>query len=86
MEPEESLGTLKIGEVHPASKSAFRYIQARAYRWVEPLASCAMEGNRMAEICSETLDRILRKEPVSDRYVLGLAWALMELEEEYEDV
>jgi hypothetical protein len=40
----------------------------------ESLASCALEGNRLAEICGETLRRLLAHEPVSDRYLLGLAW------------
>lgn len=42
----------------------------------ESLASTALSGNRSAEIMSETLRRLLNGEPVSDRYLLGLAWFL----------
>jgi hypothetical protein len=47
----------------------------------EALASCAIEGNRMAEVCLGTLNRLLEHQPVSDRYLLGLAWYLKTLEE-----
>lgn len=30
----------------------------------------------IAEVCGETLRRIREGEPVSDRYVLGLAWTV----------
>ena len=46
--------------------------------WQEAFSSCAIEGNRLAEVCSETLRRLLIGEPVSDRYVLGLAWAMVD--------
>jgi hypothetical protein len=44
--------------------------------WLEAFSSCAIEGNRLGAVCVETLRRILSGEPVSDRYVLGLAWAI----------
>ena len=50
---------------------------------LEAFSSCAIEGNRLAEICSETLDRLLKSEPVSDRYLLGLAWAMRSVIDDY---
>ena len=76
----ETRGTLRNGEPHPAAYSAMGYVKGciatpeRTAILLESLASCAIEGNRMAEICNETLRRVLRGEPVSDRYLLGLAW------------
>ena len=83
----EDRGTLKIGEVHPASYMAMKYIKTIPmnilYKYAESFASCGIEDNRLAEICSETLHRILNNKPVSDRYLLGLAWMLKNLEENY---
>ena len=73
-------GTIKEGEHHPAADMAVEKIRslsgADLAMWQESFASCAIEGNRLAEICSETLRRLLVGEPVSDRYLLGLAWAI----------
>lgn len=78
---EEEIGTLKLGEVHPASHSAMAYIKSLSpqdlFMWQDAFASCAIDGNnRSAEICCETLRRLLHNEPVSDRYLLGLAWTI----------
>jgi hypothetical protein len=51
---------------------------AQLAMWRESFASSALEGNRLAEICGETLERIMTGQPVSDRYLLGLAWAMEE--------
>lgn len=71
-------GELGATEFHPSAKSAFDYIKSHSISELnmilEACSSCAIEGNRLGEICAETLNRILRGEPVSDRYVLGLAW------------
>jgi len=74
---------LNIGEQHPAALSAFHYVFQRIHDPIllEALASCAIESNRMAEICLGTINRIKNKQPVSDRYLLGLAWFLKENEE-----
>lgn len=73
-------GEIKDGEYHPAADSAMRYIKQMNFKdlvmWKESFASCAIEGNRLAEICSETLDRLTMGQPVSDRYLLGLAWTM----------
>ena len=73
-------GTLKAGEPHPMAQDAIKYVFSlgldELFKIREAMASCAIEGNRMAEICGETLRRVIVKEPVSDRYLLGLAWYL----------
>lgn len=75
---------IKEGEYHPAADQALEYIQnmdhLKLIRYSETFASTAMSGNRLAEICHGTLDRLFNKEPVSDRYILGLAWTLKEME------
>jgi hypothetical protein len=70
---------LKVGETHPSSQIAYDYIMKNCgdmYILMESLSSCAIEGNRSAEVCAGTLSRLLRREPVSDRYLMGLAWFL----------
>lgn len=78
-------GTLEESEYHPAAESAMRYLNKlgmlKLFSYQEAFASSAISGNRLAEICSETLDRILNKDKVSDRYLLGLAWTIREMEE-----
>lgn len=81
----EERGTLAPTEPHPASFSAREYLNRitplKMSLFHESFASCAIEGNRLGEICAETLRRIVNKEPVSDRYLLGLAWAIRDMEE-----
>ena len=78
---QESLrGTLKAGEPHPAAREAYEGIRKLSSHvlstYVEAFASTAIEGNRLSEICLETLNRLLTGQPVSDRYLLGLAYTL----------
>ena len=77
---KSQIGTLKLGEPHPAAIDALRYVKElgfmRQSTIMESLSNCAIEGNRLAEVCGETLRRVLNSEPVSDRYVLGLAWII----------
>lgn len=77
-------GTLKVGEFHPGANIAHQFLQEymnehSPFLLIESLASCAIEGNRMAEVCSETLRRYLNNEPVSDRYLMGLAWMVYKM-------
>jgi len=72
------------GEPHLAALSAIKYVKIRLLSESfikEALYSCAIENNRLAEVCIETIRRIENSEPVSDRYLLGLAWFLKEMEE-----
>lgn len=78
--PEER-GTLNDGEAHPASFMALDWLRTLDGKelklWLESYASNAMTGdNRLAEICFETLSRLVNGKPVSDRYILGLAWSM----------
>ncbi len=85
--------SLKEDEPHPAAYDAKQWISdylvgvasdkahINAFMLVESLASVALSGNRMAEICLSTLQRLLNSQPVSDRYVLGLAWFLRNMQE-----
>ncbi len=75
--------TLEPGEPHPAAHSAFKYVKTQITPiMIESIASAALSGSRSAEICHGTLERIRNGDPVSDRYVLGLAWMLLEIEME----
>lgn len=74
---------IKEGEHHPAAddamawfkmwmaKDPIRYMQVR-----EAIASTALSGDRLAQICHGTLERLATGQPVSDRYLLGLCWFL----------
>ncbi len=77
-------GTLLPHESHPCSHQAVAFVLKHGLKalrgYLEAFYSVAMSGDRMAEICAETLRRVLDKEPVSDRYILGLAWAIREME------
>ena len=77
-------GTLDIGEPHPAAKIALDYVRSIPYIeliiYQESFSSLAIEGNRLSEVCSETLNRLLTNQSVSDRYLLGLAWTIRDLE------
>jgi len=81
-------GTLDPHEPHPAASIALDYIRTIPYlelfKIQEALCSCAIEGNRLGEICGESLRRFLHSEPVSDRYLLGLAWFLFTIFEQKE--
>jgi len=85
---EEERGTLKVGEPHPSALIALEFIKTISYTdlclYQGAFSSCAIEGNRLGEICAETLNRLLKKEPVSDRYLLGLAWAIRDMEDNKE--
>lgn len=83
---EDTRDTLNLGEPHPAASMAMDYIRSIPFielmLYQEAFATNAIEGNRLAEICLGTLNRLLHSEPVSDRYLLGLAWAVMKMREE----
>lgn len=86
MKVEESPGTLQIGEPHPSAYDAYRYVNDLSFErksvLMESFSSCALSGNRSAEIAAETLRRVMNGEPVSDRYILGLAWQIKSLNSE----
>lgn len=76
---------LKSGEVHPTAYSAMAWFKAwklsdplKFIQVMEALASTALSGNRQAEICLGTINRLEHGQMVSDRYLLGLCWFLKE--------
>lgn len=85
----EEPGTIRDGEYHPAADSAMSYVKfimaEDPVLWMqlrESFSSVAISGNRLAEICSATIDRLEKGLPVSDRYLLGLAWTLKTMEQQ----
>ncbi len=81
---EENTFDLKESEVHPGAHIAYRYLMSfgvpKLMSYMEPIASAALSGNRLAEVAQETLRRLLQNEKVSDRYLMGLAWFIWEIQ------
>jgi len=75
-----SRGELQTTEPHPAAFAAKAWLAEQPaeelLKWREAFASCAIEGNRLGEVCAETMNRLMTAQPVSDRYLLGLAWTM----------
>lgn len=73
-------GTLNPGEPHPASLSALHWLKSQPKEiinlCVQSFAAASADGNRLGEVCFETMNRMLDGKPVSDRYLLGMAWAI----------
>lgn len=73
---------LEPTEPHPSAASALAWLRSQDPTqfavWSEAFSSCAIEGNRLGEICGETLRRLMAGETVGDRYLLGLCWYLRE--------
>lgn len=83
---KETRGTLAPTEPHPSAQFAMDYIRKmlldqKLHTYSDAFSSCAIEGNRLGEVCAETLRRIMHGEPVSDRYLIGLAWAIRDMED-----
>lgn len=77
---------LRADEFHPAARSAYRWLKGFMVtnsgdytEYKKLLAAAAMTGNRQAAICIGTIDRLALAQPVSDRYLLGLAWTILHL-------
>lgn len=79
---------IRADEYHPAADHAMQWFKnwkfnAQRYMMTrEAIASTALSGNRLAQICNGTLDRLENGQPVSDRYLLGLCWFLGYMEQE----
>jgi hypothetical protein len=83
----DELGTLGLNEHHPSVHHAFKWLKQilcldplGTVMTREALASCSIEGNKLAEVCGSTLDRMSKGEDVGERYVFGLAWHMMRQE------
>lgn len=70
--------TLKEGEPHPMALTALEDWMALSLQekmqHLEACSSCALEGNRLGEVCAGTIRRLMNGERVSDRYLLGLMY------------
>lgn len=79
-EPFAGTGTLADREPHPAALDALSWVMDQPpeelERWRGAFDLATVAGFRTAAICGETLRRVLAGESVSDRYLLGLAWAM----------
>jgi hypothetical protein len=79
---------IQLGEYHPSANDAMSWFnkwkarQGSHYMIIrESIASTALSGNRLAQICNGTLNRLEKGESVSDRYLLGLCWMLRDMED-----
>jgi hypothetical protein len=83
---------IRADEYHPMADDAMRWFKnwraANFSRYAlvrESVASTALSGNRNAQICNGTLDRLEKGEPVSDRYLLGLCWMLRDMSDGFNE-
>lgn len=71
---------LKQGEPHPSAVGALQLVSGLSHadilRWKDTFMRHAAEGSRQAEVCFDTLTKLVEKLPVSDTEILGLAWAI----------
>ncbi len=74
---------IKEGEYHPAANDAMAWFKdwqiadpVRYMEMREAMACTALSGNRLAQICHGTFERLATGQLVSDRYLLGLCWFL----------
>ena len=77
---------LKEGEPHPSAHAAYLWFHQsvvddpiRYIHLKEAISSTALSGNRLAQICYGTMNRLEEGQPVSDRYLLGLVWYMRDL-------
>ena len=81
--------TLKEGKYHHGARIALAYIEERqknAIDWnviVGALSLTALSGNRTSDICLSTIERLRKGEPVSDRYLMGLAWIIYAIDNDF---
>lgn len=82
--PELPKGEMPEGTPHYGAHIAMDYIrsidQGQLLIYAESFSSVSMSGNHLASVCSETMSRILGGRPVSDRYLMGLAWVILNME------
>jgi hypothetical protein len=77
---------IRSDEFHPAARSAYRWLKGfmvtnpeeySQYRLAIEIA--AIDGNRQAQICWGTIQRLKDGRPISDRYLMGLAWTILHM-------
>lgn len=77
---------IRSDEFHPAARSAYRWLKGFMVTNPEDysrtklaLEIAAEDGNRQAQICMGTINRLKFGQPVSDRYLMGLAWTVLHI-------
>jgi hypothetical protein len=80
-------GTLSPDEHHPAALAATVWLtdyllgrSGKIHVMLEEFSSMGASGNKLGEVCEETLRRLIVGDPIGDRYLLGLAWAIKEMD------
>lgn len=73
---------------HPSADDAMRWLKQfmtgnpKKYLMIkEAIYSTALSGDDLANYCVGTIERLAASEPVSDRYLLGLAWLVRSMAE-----
>lgn len=82
--PEVDKSDIAQDEWHPSAELARRWLNKEVEkdptylsRWLESLTSCNIDNqSRLNDICIGSIKRILNREKISDRYLLGLVWML----------
>ena len=84
--PQPDPTDLLPNEPHPAARSAYRWLKGFMVsniddytRYRLALSIAAEDGNRQAQVCMGTIERLQKGQPVSDRYILGLAWTILSI-------
>lgn len=82
----EDPATIRSDEFHPAARSAYRWLKGFMItnpddymRTKMALQIAAESGNRQAQVCMGTINRLASSQPISDRYLLGLCWTILYL-------
>lgn len=81
--------TIPEGSYHPAADDAMQWLKkfmvTDPHRYLmikEAIYSTALSNNDLANYCVGTIERLAAGEPVSDRYLLGLAWLVRDMAEQ----
>lgn len=75
---------IRADEFHPAARLAYRWLKGFMVTNPDDYARIKMalniaadHGNRQAQICMGTIQRMARGDSISDRYLLGLCWTIL---------
>lgn len=76
--------TTENPEIHPVAYSALAWVKEQPIEnllhWQEAFASCSIENDATANVCLETMRRLLAGEPIGAQHILGLAYVMRSLE------
>ena len=74
---------------HPSTEDALQWLSHKCEgfameslgKYLHAFSTCSIEGNELGERCAETINKLISKESVSELEVLGLCWAIRNIEE-----